>query len=242
MIQSLQRAASILRMVSTAGAPVRLTDLVKELRLNKTTLFHLSETLVAEGLLSKSEAGYEPGVFWKESARPRGAWWESLMPACSELHRRFPAASLLLLELGESDLFTRFAFDAGAAGRPRKVDNQTHNPYYVTSGILHFAFAAEEKLFALRLHHPFETRGLEVWKSQRAFSQAVEAARRQGFAETPNLTPPDQYKIGLPLMDPKGQFRATLTFQAYRRDLPNIPALRRTLVSAAKKIFSTKES
>lgn len=236
VIQSLQRAGAILRAVAAGGQALRLTDLVRQMGLNKTTVFHLAETLVAEGLLAKTEGGYLPGPFWKGLAQgqPKVPWYEPLMPQVAGLHQKFPALSIIFTELGESDLFMRFGANPYDPTGPHRILDQTLNPYLSVSGLLHFAHLPEERLSELRLRHPFETKGLESWGSRWAFQMAVDETARRGYSETPALVQPEQYKLGLPLFDVNGQFRGALTFQGLRRKLPPPAALRRSLMAALK--------
>lgn len=236
MIQSLHRAAAILREVAAEGQALRLTDLVRRMGLNKTTVFHLAETLVAEGLLSKKEGGYLPGSFWKGLAagQEKLPWYESLMPLVVGLHRQYPHLSVVFTELGESDLFMRFEARSDDPTGPYPINNQTLNPYLSVSGLLHFAYLPEERLSELRLRHPFETKGLESWGSRGAFQKAVDETARRGYSETPGLVHPDQFKLGLPLFDTGGQLRGALTFQGLRRKLPPPSSLRRSLMASLK--------
>jgi IclR family acetate operon transcriptional repressor len=71
-IQSLARADAILTVVMRSGDPVTpLSRIAADLRLNKTTVFNLAESLVALGLLSRSEdpKGYRLGLRCLELGR-----------------------------------------------------------------------------------------------------------------------------------------------------------------------------
>lgn len=239
MIQSLQRAFQIARYVSESPEGLRLVDLSRLTGLNKTTVFHLAETLVAEKLLAKHEGAlYRLGPLCArlQSAAGRPAVLRRALERLSALHRDFPKSNIVYAELGDADLFSRFSFSPGNPGVAEITDDLTLNPYLTVSGVLFAAFSPSERLLALRLRHPFEFKGREAWGSEGAYLACVAEAARRGWAETPTLIKAHQFKVGIPVRDANGALLATITFTAESREIPPAASVRERLLETARQI------
>ena len=119
MIQSLQRAFDIVRHVAAAEDGLRLAALSELCGLKKTTVFHLAESLVAEGMLVKErDSRYMLGPLSAE-LHLAGQGKRRLIQASRtlvELQKLHPHSSLVYTELGESDIFGRLNLSAGRPG------------------------------------------------------------------------------------------------------------------------------
>ncbi|MBN8217494.1 MAG: helix-turn-helix domain-containing protein [Spirochaetes bacterium] len=239
MIQSLQRALRLARLVSESPDGLRLVDLSQLTGLNKTTIFHLVETLVAEGLLSKGgDARYAIGPLCREwaGAGKRSAVLRRAAALLAEVHRAYPRSNIVYAELGDADLFARFSLSSDRPGGVVYTDDMTLNPYLTVSGVLFAAFMPSERMHGLRLRHPFEYKGREAWGSENAFQACVIDAARRGWAETPRLIGAGQFKVGIPVRDPNGALLATMTFTAEKKELPPAAELRGALLQVARRI------
>ncbi|MEK6794683.1 MAG: helix-turn-helix domain-containing protein, partial [Spirochaetota bacterium] len=213
-IQSITRALAITRLVAAADG-IMLADLASRTGLNKTTAYHLAQTLVAEGMLAKDAAaryhiGTLPGMLLKDS---RKSGRETLiLRELAPFHKRFPDASIVVSDLGDADIFSRFMFNPGKPGELVRSDDMTLNPYTTVAGVLFFAFTPEERLRALKSRHPFDLKGRDAWGKEDAFTACVERARTRGWSETPPLVPKTTFKIGIPVFDTEKNITAAITF------------------------------
>ena len=239
MVQALNRAFDIVRHVAASDDGIRLHDLAKLCGLKKTTVFNLAETLVAEGMLSKDGAArYRLGGLVTELYLG-GLGNRNLHRTAAillALHRLYPAASIVYTELGETDIFGRLNLPAGQPEKVEYTDGMTLNPYVTVCGVLYFAFTPDERLNGLRMRNPFEYKGMEVWGSEMAFRERVEAARRCGWAETPTLVGPDTFKVGVPVRDGNGNLKATITFSVVRNGLPPDERILTAIFESAERI------
>lgn len=70
LIQSVERAMSLLEAIASAGGEARLVDLAAQLGLNKSTLHGLLNTLSAMGYVSRRDTRYALGLRLREIAQP----------------------------------------------------------------------------------------------------------------------------------------------------------------------------
>ncbi len=239
MIQSLQRAFQIVRHVAGAEDGLRLAALSELCGLKKTTVYHLAESLVAEGMLAKErDSRYVLGPLAAE-LHLAGQGKQRLRHAAealTELHKLHPQSSLVYTELGESDIFGRLNLPIGRPGVVEYPSGMTLNPYLTVCGILYFAFMPADRLEGLRLRHSFDLKGREAWGSEANFQKSVREARSQGWSETPSLTPSDSFKIGAPVRDGNGNLVGTITFSCPRQHALDPEKVTQDALDAAARI------
>lgn len=213
-----------------------LADIAVRTGLNKTTAYHLAETLVAEGMLAKDGAaryhiGTLPGVLIKDARR---SGRESLvLRELAPFHRRYPDASIVVSDLGDADIFSRFMFNPGKPGVLTRSDDMTLNPYTTVAGVIFFALTPEERLRPLKSRHPFDLKGRDAWGNEDAFLACVARARERGWSETPPLIPRTTFKVGIPVFDVNGNITAAITFTCPIAKVPSTVQTRQRLVDAA---------
>ncbi|MBI4977352.1 MAG: helix-turn-helix domain-containing protein [Spirochaetes bacterium] len=241
-IQALERGLAIARYAAESANGLTLTELAHLTGLNKTTVYHLAQTLVAEGLLDKDaralyRIGPLPAALMNDARRNsrESLVRETLIP----VHRLYPEASLIVAELGDAELFSRYMLQEGKPGSFVRSDDMTLNPYLTVAGVLFFAFLPEERLRGLRLHHPFDYKGKETWGSEAAFNACVMRARDRGWSDTAEIVPKELFKIGIPVFDPQQNLIATITFNCHKRYASSPAKIRRDLMAAASIIGGT---
>jgi DNA-binding IclR family transcriptional regulator len=215
MIQSLERAVKILKLVEQSGDGIRLCDLARACKMNRNTIFNLADTLVNERMLAKTPEGkYVIGDLMLELAggQKRNNYMKVVEKELCELHLRYPDASIYYSELGNSDIFSKLYFDSKNPGRAKYLDDNTLNPYLTVAGLAFFAFAPEERLVSLRAKNPFEYHGVNAWGNMDDFMRQVGSARKKGYAETPRLTLLTDFKVGIPVWTLTGNMAGAITF------------------------------
>jgi DNA-binding IclR family transcriptional regulator len=191
-----------MRLVAENGKGIRLCELSRECQLPRNTVYNLADTLVREGLLAKTaDHKYVTGNLLADltSRHTENQVLASLEKYLKELHLRYPCSSIYYSELGDADIIGRFHLVATAPGKIIHPDGSTLNPYLTVAGLVFMAFAPEEKTNGIFMKTPFEYTGLNAWGSMENFQKSVETARKNGYSQAPQLTPPTDLKIGIPV-------------------------------------------
>ena len=213
MIQSIEKAVKILRFAAESKSGIRLCELSRACEMSRNTVYNLAETLVQEGLLAKTaESRYIIGETIGELAGKSTGRLEKAEKILSRLHFKYPDSYIYYSELGESDVIVRFHYVPKRPGIAVYPDTMTLPPYLTVGGMAFMAFAPDEKLAALRMKNPFEYHGHQAWKSEENLAEAINAARKKGYTETPCIVPGTEFKIGVPVWDKSGMIAAAITF------------------------------
>ena len=240
MIQSLERAAKILRLVADSGDGIRLCDLARACEMKRNTIFNLADTLVNERLLAKTDSGkYIIGdmILKLAGGQKRNSYLLIVEKELRELHLKYPGSEIYYSELGNADIIARFRFDPANPGKAIYPDGMSLNPYFTVAGLAFFAFAPEESLLSLRSRNPFEYHGLSAWGSMDKFLAQLAAARKNGYAETPLLTPRTDLKAGIPVRTPDGGMTGAITFHLHNVNFADESGIMRTVMAGAEKII-----
>jgi len=213
MIQAVERAVKLLRLVAGSGAGMRLCDLARGAELNRNTVYNLAETLVHEGFLRKTpESVYIVGDAMNELVGKAAGRLARAEKALRQLHLKRPAAGIFYSELGAADVVVRFHYTPERPGAAIYPDMMTLPPYLTVGGLAFLAFSLDERLAALRMKTPFDYHGLQAWKSQERLDEALATARKRGYTETPAIVPDTDWKVGVPVWDKSGMITAAITF------------------------------
>lgn len=239
MIQAVQRAAQILRFASENGDGIRLCDLSRKCMLPRNTIYNLANTLVREGLLFKTiDNKYMTGNFFTELASKHieRKTLKSLEKYLAELHLEYPNSSIYYSELGDADITGRFHFTATAPGKIIQLEGSTLNPYLTVAGLIFFAFAPEEKMNGILMKNPFEYTGLNAWGSMEKFQQCVGRTRKNGYSQTPELTPSADLKLGIPVWKKPENLGGAITLHIKNTNLgKNTDRILKELSASAEK-------
>jgi IclR family KDG regulon transcriptional repressor len=239
MIQSLERAVKILRLVAESGDGIRLCDLARACEMKRNTIFNLADTLVSERLLAKTAAGqYIIGNMILELAggQKRNSYLLIVEKALRDLHLKYPGAAIFYSELGNTDIIAKLHFEQTYPGKAVYPDGMTLNPYLTVAGLAFFAFSTEERLVSLRAKNPFDYHGLNAWCSMDKFMAQVEIARRKGYAETPQVTPRTEFKVGIPVRARDGGMAGAVTFHLFNANGLNEREILREVMTSVEKI------
>ena len=245
MIQSLERAVKILRLVAESGDGIRLCDLARACEMKRNTIFNLADTLVSECLLAKTADGkYIIGDMILELAggQKRNSYLLIVEKELRALHLKYPGAAIFYSELGNTDIIAKLHFERTHTGKAVYPDGMTLNPYLTVAGLAFFAFSTEERLVSLRAKNPFDYHGLNVWCSMDKFMAQVEMARRKGYAETPHVTPRTEFKVGIPIRTRDGGMTGAVTFHLFNADGLNEREILREVMAGAETISEWESS
>jgi len=215
LIQAVERAAKIIRIVAENADGIRLCDLARACDLKRNTLYNLADTLVKEDMLEKTEdARYLLGAMLTGLAdgQNRNKYMPRLETELGNLHAKYDDTSIYYSELGEADIVGILHFPPGNPGKAKRLEGNTLNPYATVSGLLFFAFAPEEKMEDVRFRNPFEYHGLNAWGNFEKFMKNVETVRKRGYSETPSLTTKTELKIGVPVWDGQDNIAGAVAF------------------------------
>ena len=245
MIQALERAAKILRIVAQSEDGIRLCDLARACELKRNTLYNLADTLVKEGLLSKTDGGkYLIGMLVKElaSKQDRYTYLSKIENSLFELHSQYPQSSIYYSEVGDSDIIGKLYFPAGGTGKAVRLETTTLNPYITVCGLVFFAFTPEERMASVRLKNPFEYHGVSAWGNFAGFQEQVESVRRKGYSETPPVTPENDFKVGVPVWRSPGSLTGAITFHMKKLKSVDCAEILADVITAAGKACMSLKS
>jgi len=220
MVQALSRGIAILRLAAAHPDGIRLCELAAAMQLKRTTVFNLAKTLIAEGLLEKDAgAAYRPGPGLEALFRRPSpdAFYRRTAELLAAFHREHPETTMFYSELGLHDINGRIFFNRGTNADAQFPTDATLNPYLTVCGLIFFALAPDEQLGGLRLRHPLQLEGNDIWRSPADFARAVNRVRKQGFAESP-ATPRGELKFGVPVFNRDGMLAGALTVSWYDRE------------------------
>ncbi|OGV59136.1 MAG: hypothetical protein A2X49_02250 [Lentisphaerae bacterium GWF2_52_8] len=221
MIQAINRAAMILRLVSGNPNGLRLCELSRGCGLKRNTIYNLADTLVKEGFLIKDGKGnYRVGGTMASllAAQNEGTFFGKIESSLSELHLRHKGSCIYYSELGPSGITARLHYPVNEPGKAQRLENVSLPLYLTVAGLVFLAFAGEERIGAICNMEPFDLNGLKAWGSMNTLLKQVELARKNGYSETPALLPREQFKIGLPVWESEGVLAGALTFDHHKAD------------------------
>ncbi len=213
MIQALTRAFEIMRLTAASANGIRLYELADRMNLKRTTVFNLAATLVSEGMLEKrGGARYVlgPGVREMYLCQERNTGKEALVEQLLELQRKYPAASVCYTERSGGDFLGKIYVPDGIDSKVQYPENMEIDPFWSVAGLLFFALLPDETLRKVLHKHPFEFKGIEVWKSYDNFIAVARKAEADGFSESP-ASPPEILKFGVPVMTGRNSLRGVIT-------------------------------
>ena len=228
-----------MRLVAESGDGIRLCDLARACEMKRNTIFNLADTLVSERLLAKTAAGkYIIGDMILELAggQKRNSYLLIVEKALRDLHLKYPGAAIFYSELGNTDIIAKLHFEQTRPGKAVYPDGMTLNPYLTVAGLAFFAFSTEERLVSLRAKNPFDYHGLNAWCSMDKFMAQVEIARRKGHAETPQITPRTEFKVGIPVRARDGGMAGAVTFHLFNVNGLNEREILRDVMASVEKI------
>jgi DNA-binding IclR family transcriptional regulator len=246
MIQAVERAAKILRIVAECERGIRLCDLSKNMGLNRNTVYNLAETLVKETLLTKSpDTCYFIGDGVMELAQKKNCniYREKASKYLTALHSDYPNSSIFYSELSSLNIAVKLRITQNPEGEKISYsENVSLNPYLTVAGLVFFAFAGKDKMNNIMSHNPFEYTGLNAWGSMKNFMKNVHRTRKNGYAETPGMTLKEEFKIGVPVKDLSENLNGAITFHLYDSSGLNKKDVLQAVLNTAKKIGKKLES
>ena len=180
LVQSVLRAAELLKIVSASPGGAGLTTLAQKSNLHKSTAYNLLRTLCAADFLVKDEHNQftiGPGLLQLAAHDYDTALQSSMAKALLELHKKFP-----------DDVITVSTFDHGvircvlraapdAPGSVIENPGRTFPAYLSATGLaLHCYW---EKI--IEQHYPFEDYGIDMWEQAAYFRMALQETRHNGY-------------------------------------------------------------
>ena len=213
MIQVLSRTSEILRHVADSNGGLRLFELTELMGLKRSTVHNVASSLVHEGMLYKDEnSKYQLGPLIKELylLQQQNEFSRSVREIMLKFAYLVKNSHLTFAKFGQNEIVEHCRITPDQPYKIRSMEGYTLNPYFTVSGILHFAFLSNSNLNLLKMRHPFIPRGLELWKDEKIFNEAVEACRKRGYALLP-IDPPEMFRLGIAVRH-NGNFIGSLTW------------------------------
>ena len=180
LVQSVLRAAELLKIVSAAPGGISLTAIAQKSKLQKSTAYNLLRTLCAADFLTKGDHNQFTlgAALLKLAAQDYDAALQSSMKkSLSDIYKKFP-----------DDILTVSTFDRGVIrcvlrmspelpGEIVSCSGKTFPAYISMTGLaLHCYW---EKF--IEQHYPFEDYGADMWGNTENFRVALQETRRNGY-------------------------------------------------------------
>lgn len=213
MIQVLSKTREMLRYVADSNGGLRLFELTELMGLKRSTVHNIASSLIHEGILYKDEnSKYQLGPFLEEIylLQQNNGYLKAVREIMIKFSYLVNDSHLTFAKFGQNEIIGQFVITPDQPHKTRRMDAYVLNPYFTVSGILHFAFLPDSILNLLKMRHPFIPRGLELWKDEEKFTEAVEACRKHGYAILP-LDPPEMFRLGIAVRH-DGNFIGSLTW------------------------------
>ncbi len=187
-VQSLLRGIDLLELLTEAPQGMRLSDIAQTMGLKAPTVHNLVKTLAGRGLIEKRSGNrYVAGVAlldladrFRTNARQLAA--EDVVRRLAQ-HDLQPVVNYTIPSGSRLAVRLRMSPD-----RPRvmqRPSNQDNGLYGSATGLAFLAFAAPDRVLALRQAHPFHEEGIRLWESWDALAAFLSATRKNGVSVTP---------------------------------------------------------
>ncbi len=185
IIQSVDRALEILRLVASEQSGTGLQSLAKQMNLRAQTVHNLANTLVARGFLRVLDKPVRyalgPELYNLTQTNASNNMNLRCETAARTVSAEFPSATVTTCRYNGSELTVtmRIASNTGLVERPV---NRSFAPYTSASCVAFAAFAPSRTWEEYERLHPFDEYGTTLWKSRQQLDDALAEARRRGLA------------------------------------------------------------
>ncbi len=186
LVQSVLRSLDILELVAASEEGLALRELSERLGLKAPTAHNLARTLASRGFLQKTtrpvryrlgravvELGHLPSQQALLGRAPR---------ALRRLFGELEGATVTLNQALGGEILTVLRISPERPGVLERPRGRTMHPYGTASAVLYQALWTEEERAAYRRRYPFWEYGAHLWADQRRLEQALDEARRKGYA------------------------------------------------------------
>ena len=175
IIQSVDRALEILRLVAADPRGVGLQSLARQMNLRAQTVHNIVNTLIARGYLRVIDKPVRyalgPEVYNLTLMNSSGDMNLPCETAARELSTSFPSATITLCQYNGSE-----------TGQLERPVNRMFSPYTSASSVAFSALASRHLREEYERLHAFDEYGTTLWKSREQFDEALSQARRDGYA------------------------------------------------------------
>jgi len=218
MIQSVDRALTILNAVAARDSWVGVREIARIVELKVPTVQNLLKTLAARGYLEFSEEfrGYRLGVaplVLAEKTNPVARMADFARPYLKELFTRFGETTTCCTLFGGQVVVV----DSIMSAEPLTVihpNRIVEHPHCLASGRLLLAFASEELVRNYIKDTPFSELGANLPMNGAEFLQELEVIRRQRYAEAINARSQGVGAVAVPVFGPGGDVAFALACSA----------------------------
>lgn len=216
-VQSIQRAVSLLRIVSQGGRRgLTLSHIARTADLKVSTAHRMLSALTQEGLLSLNPETrrYRPGfeLFMLGRGANQFLIRDTCRPALERIAQRTGDTAYLVVREG----FDSLCIDRVEGSAPLRLllDVGARRPLGMGAGSLClFAFMADEAVNSLLQYNADRIRAYSGMETA-AMQQLIKQCRRKGYALTEGVVDRGVTGIGVPLYDRKGRIRGAVSVAA----------------------------
>lgn len=218
MIQSVDRALTILQAVAARDSWVGVREIARLVDLKVPTAQNILKTLAARGYLEFSEQfrGYRIGVvplLLADKVDPIRRMADMVRPYLKEIFTQFGETVTFMTLFGGKVV----VIDSIASAEPLTViepNRVVKDPHCLASGKLLLAFAGEELIRAYAGTTPFAEFGPNLPANAEEFFQTLETVRRERYAEAINARAQGIGAIAVPVRGPEGSVSFALACSA----------------------------
>jgi DNA-binding IclR family transcriptional regulator len=241
MIQSIDRAITILNTVAACDSWVGVREVARIVGLKVPTVQNILKSLASHGYLEFSEAyrGYRLGVaplLLAEKTNPVARMADFARPYLKTLFEQFGETTTCCTLFGGHVVVV----DSILSAEPLTVihpNRIVEHPHCLASGRLLLAFANEQLIQNYIKITPFSELGANLPMTGREFLQELEVIHKQRYAEALNARSQGVGAVAVPVFGPGGDVAFALACSA---PLARFDAERRAAVRAVYEVCAQK--
>lgn len=208
LVQSLARGLTILDQIARSEGGLSLQELSRRLGLKPTTVHNLVRTLISRGFVEKASqpVRYRAGPAIGELAglRDRGELLRRAPIISTDLFNALGDATAIFAQVVGGDVRKIMRIIPERPGVLEYPHDVSLHPYVSASALLFQSLWTEEERAAYRKRYPFWEYGAHAWGTEERFGEAMEAARRQGYAAV-DIEKTGVYTMAAPVTGADGQ-------------------------------------
>jgi len=234
MIQSIDRAITILHTVAASNSWVGVREIARRVELKVPTVQNILKTLAARGYLqfSKEFRGYRLGVatlLLAEKVDPPRRMADMVRPYLMELFEQFGETTACCAMFGGQVVFVESIVSSEPLSviHPNRV---VEHPHGMAAGLLLLAFSSREFMDTYLRKTPFPELGPNLPANAEELMSELETVRQQRYAEALNICNQGIGAIAVPVCGPDGEVALALACSA---PLARFEKARRRLVRSA---------
>ncbi len=211
-IQSVLKAAQMLKIVGESEYGVKLSEIAKAMDQKLPAIHHLSKTLISCGFLQKSSdnvltLGEE--LVRLASKSSSDIFVDAASPELTRLYNLYPEGVVILARVNPPRVETILRISYERPSVIQKETGQIHNIYVNAVALAALALVEDSAKELMMDKQPFSEYGMLLWKSSGAMNDYLAGVRRDRIAISP-FDRETSFRVAVPITGKNGKFKGAL--------------------------------